>query len=120
MVFMRQEVDGLQERHSPLLFIHLEAGGWWALGQTFATSHLPTLQGRNSNRHKASNWDLPSANLLNNSNDRLKIEAEPRLDKRPRGHVLPILRIGETPTTQVQRDPSGSEREGVPDHNKSR
>ena len=29
-----------------------------------------------------------------------------------REHVLPILRIRETPTTHAQRDPSGSKREG--------
>ena len=36
-----------------------------------------------------------------------------------KGHILPILRVRETPTTHAQRDPSGSEREGVPGCNKS-
>ena len=35
-----------------------------------------------------------------------------------RGHVLPILGLRETSTPHAQKEPSGSEREEVPGHNK--
>lgn len=49
-----------------------------------------------------------------------KERVEPCLGKRTRGDVLSILRVRETSTTHAQRDPSGSEREGVPGYNKSK
>ena len=92
------------------LFTLPEPGDTWAPGETFTTRHLSIHQDRNDNRHEAHNWSLSSADSLNNGDDRIRGSAEPCLDKRPRGHILPILRDGETPSTHVQRDPSGSER----------
>ena len=39
--------------------------------------------------------------------------AEPCSDQRSRRHILPILKLRETQTMHVQRDPSGLEREGL-------
>ena len=49
--------------------------------------------------------------LLKSGNDRIKRG----LSK----EVTYILRVRETPSPHVQRDPSGSEREEVPGHNES-
>ena len=100
-----------------LLFTLPEAGDRWALGWTFTTSHLWILQDRKNHRRKANNWHLSSVDLLNNGNDRSRIGPEPCLGKGPRDHMLPILRIRETPTAHAQRDASGSERQRTPDHN---
>ena len=88
------------------------------LGKIFTSNHLSVLQDRNYS-HKANNWYLSSVNLLNNGNNKIKRGAKPCLDKRPRVQVFPILRVRETPTTHVQRDPSGSEKEGMPGRNTS-
>ena len=86
----------------------------------FTSSHLSVLQDRHNNGHKANTWYLSSVTLLSNGNDRITREAEPCLVKRPRGHVLPILRVRETSTAHAQKDPSGSRSEGMPSHSKSR
>ena len=103
-----------------LLFMLPKTGERWAPGETFTPRHLSILQDRNDNRHEAHNWSLSSADSLNNGDDRIRRGAEPCLSKRPRGHILPIRRVRETLTTHAQRDPSGSEGGGAPDHNKSR
>ena len=113
---LRQEVDRLQES---LLFTLSEAGDRWAPGQTFITSHLSVLQDRNNNRHKENNCYLSSRNLLNKMIGS-KESLSPDWTKEQTGHVLPILRVRETTTIQAQRETSGSDREGVPGHNKSR
>ena len=57
--------------------------------------------------------------LSHNGKDRIKRGAESYLGKkRPRGHILPIFRVTETPSTHTQRNTSGSERERVPGHKK--
>ena len=66
-----------------------------------------------NNRNEVNNWTLPSVDTLNNGN------SWGRKGLRSRGHIFPILGVRETPTPHAQKDPSGSEREGAPGHDKS-
>ena len=88
MLHVSQEVDGLQDRHlqlasylhflrqeigtTSLLFILPEAGDSWTPRQNFTTSPLATLSGKNNRPRQI---------------------IKPFLGKRPRGHILPILRV---------------------------
>ena len=116
-----------------------EAEDRWASGQTFTTSLLFTLpeagarwfqdrfynqqsilQDRNNNRHKVNNWYLSSVNLLNNGNDGIREGASHAWLKDHEVTYFSSSGSGRPPITQLKRDRSGSEREGIPGHNKSK
>lgn len=99
MGFSRQETGPT----SLLPIILPKAGDRWALGETFITSHLSILQHKNDRRHKAHNWHLSSAILLNNGKDRIRDRLSPALDQRPRSHYSPSAGPGR-PQLRMRRE----------------
>ena len=122
-IYMKQEVDGYQDRHlqlaSCLYFLRQERGG-------LQDKHLQRVtylyfKIETSWIQAQGKWlVLVFCELVKQWKWQDQKRAKPCLGKRPRGHKLPTLGVRETPTTRVQRDPSGSGREGPPGHNKSR
>ena len=103
---LRQEIDGLQDRHlqlaSYLHFLGQERGGLQDKPLQPATNLCFNTE-ITGNRHKANNWYLSSVNcstiVMTGSKERLS----PAWTEQ-RSPVLPTLRVREMPTTHVQRD----------------
>ena len=96
----------------------LEVEDRLAPGWTCTTNHLPTLQDRNNNRHKANIQYLSSVNMLNNGNAGSERGQSLLGRNTKRSHTSYTWGQGD-PQLHVHREtPSRSEREGVPDHNK--
>ena len=103
---LRQEIDGLQDRPlqlaSCLHFLRQETGGLWDKHLQPATYLYFTIEITTGTRQITGTC---LCELLNNGNDRIR-----------RGAKLSWAK-----TKEVTHFPSlGSEREGVPDHNKSK
>ena len=98
---------GLQDRHSqPASCLHLprqEMSGLWdrhLLSAAYLYVQTDVIGTRQI---------IGTVTLFRNGNGSIKRGAKPCLGKRPSGHIVPILRVRETPPTpHAQRDPSGS------------